>query len=423
MKVENLRLETNGDGAKAVATVRWEDCARPAQELYFGTTAEFAGSLSCNPDAFLVACIMPAMHFGEQRLSIEGDICPELRVGLWTAMHWMRLWWYEPARELVRIEAKTRTGPPSPRIPDRAGVFFSGGIDALATVRANRLSYPPEHPGSIKDGLLVRGLEVRDPGVFGHVWGAVSALAGHAGATLIPIDTNIRELGPVDDREFWGRFWLEEFMGACLSSVAHAFARRLTRASINSDYDVTNVIPLGSHPLVDPNYSSNDLAIRHEGITMSRFEKTRLVSGWGPALRHLRVCNRTELYQPGRLNCSNCEKCVRTMLALLALGVLDRAEAFPVREVSEELVMATVTLQPSTFPLYRELIAPLEATGRHDLVRAIRRKMAEHRRREARKARRRALIEPIVGFDERKLGGILRKVKRAVRPGKGICSA
>ena len=419
MKVENLRFEKDGGRVRVVATVIWEDCPRPAQELYFETIEGFADGISCNPHAFLVACIMPALHFDEERILVDGEICPELKGGLITAMNWMRLWWYEPTKKIVRIEAKTSSGYPRPRTPERAGFFFSGGIDALATLRANRIHYPLEHPGSIKDGLLVFGLEIREPRIFRYVLDSVSVLAEDANVILIPIFTNIRSLGPEDDMEFWGKFWLNEFMGATFSAIAHAFSKRLTVVSINSCHDIPNLIPYSSHPLINPNYSSSDLRIRHEGIALSRYEKTKLVAGWDLALQHLRVCNRTELYQPGMLNCGICEKCVRTMLAIAAIGMLEKTCAFPIRDVNEELVMTTVQLAANTFPLYRELIAPLEEVGRHDLVRAVERKIAIYHQNEKRMKLRKSFIEPIVEFDEKNLGGSLRKLKRLFNS-KGI---
>src|SRR4030042_6843041 len=112
MRIENLRLEKAGDRSRAVATILWEDCDRPVQEIYFETVEEFADSISCNPHAFLVACIMPALHFDEERILVDGEICPELKDGLITAMNWMRLWWYDPTKKIVRIEAKTSSGYP-----------------------------------------------------------------------------------------------------------------------------------------------------------------------------------------------------------------------------------------------------------------------------------------------------------------------
>ena len=61
------------------------------------------------------------------------------------------------------------------------------------------------------------------------------------------------------------------------------------------------------------------------------------------------------------------------MTALLALGVLDKTSAFPEIDVSEELLLAKAYIKdpPYSESSYRELIAPLAARGRHDLVRVI----------------------------------------------------
>lgn len=66
MKIENLKSEKNADLARVAATITWENCDRPTQEIYFETTEAFAQDLTCNPHAFLVACIMPAMRHGEK---------------------------------------------------------------------------------------------------------------------------------------------------------------------------------------------------------------------------------------------------------------------------------------------------------------------------------------------------------------------
>ncbi len=102
MKIENLHSEKTLNGTRVSATVTWEDCERPSYELYFETEKEFAESLSCNPHAFLVDCIVPAMHYGEKRIYIHAEICLELRQRLITAMSWLRHWYYERSRELVR---------------------------------------------------------------------------------------------------------------------------------------------------------------------------------------------------------------------------------------------------------------------------------------------------------------------------------
>ena len=71
VKIENIRSEKKANGAEVAATVTWEDCSRPPQEVYFETDETFADSLSCNPHAFLVGCIIPAMHYGEERIFMD----------------------------------------------------------------------------------------------------------------------------------------------------------------------------------------------------------------------------------------------------------------------------------------------------------------------------------------------------------------
>jgi hypothetical protein len=413
MRVENLRLEKIDTRARATATVVWEDCDRATHDVYFETEAEFARGLSCNPNAFLVACAIPAMRFGEKRISIEAEICPELHNGLITAVNILRHWypWYDQKSALIKIEAKASHYLPSLNKTKRAGFLFSGGVDSLATLRDNRLNYSQEHPGFIRDGVLVCGLEVRDPDSFEFVLDSVRVLAEDAGVTLIPVHTNVIELGPENFHDFWGDFWINEYMGAVFAAIGHALSNRLMVLSINSCHDVPNLMPYGSHPLLNPNYSSSELRIRHQGIALSRFAKTRLISDWDVALQHLRVCNHFKSYQKGILNCGKCEKCVRTMLALLASRSLEKASAFPTREVTAELIGAAVQLAPNTIPLYIELIPPLKEIGRSDLVHAIERKMVDLHKSQKREKWRSRTIEPVKEFDRKYLNCNIRKLK------------
>lgn len=422
MKIENLRSGKRNNRERISATVIWEDCDRVPIEVFFETEEHFAEDISCDPHAFLVACLLPAMRYGEKRVSIDAEICPELHDGLITVMSWMRHWydWYGPDYELVKIEARRKRRATLCAGNPRAGILFSGGIDSLATLRANRLNYPEKHPGFIRDGILVYGLEVDEPADFEHVLDSLSVLAEKIGVTLIPVYTNIRSLGPQDDTAFWRTFWIPEYMAAPFAAIGHALSRRLTSLSINSGFDISGIMPggrhepHGSHPLIDPNYSSINLRIRHEGITLSRLEKTKLVAGWDIALQHLRVCNRSQHYIHEMLNCGKCEKCIRTMLALEALGALEKTTAFPVRVITPEMVEATRPLAPNTFQNYEELLQPLAERGRHDLCLAIRRKLDYYHDPEWKKTLKQKTIRSISRFDKKYLNGNLRKLKRLV---------
>lgn len=388
MKIENLRTENNANRTRVVATVIWEERDRAPQDLYFETTKEFAQDISCNPNAFLAACVLPAMRYGEKRIAINAPICPELKDGITTVMRCLIQWHggkrKEPSppskggacalRQLIPIEAPLQSRVSS--IPTRAGCLFSGGIDSLAMVRNNRLNFPLEHPRSFKDGILVYGVlnkeddDTQDPS-FKYIIDAVSAIADDANLNLIPIYTNayayIRDL----DLDF--QFWKLEFHGSFLAAVAHTLTNRLTTVSIaSSSYNLAKINPWGSHPLLDSCFSSTDLQIRHENAALSRLAKTQLVAEWDTALKNLRVCNEKSSYLEGNYNCGKCEKCLRTMVAFMALGVLEEIPTFKEKNVSKNLLLKAAYIgDPYEEACYRELIAPLEQIHRHDLADAV----------------------------------------------------
>ena len=398
MKIENLRTEQQGSSVRSVATLIWENRDRPSQDIYFETTEEFAGDLTSNPHAFLIAGIIPAMRYGEARIAIDKEICPQLREGLITNMNWLSHWFGE-GRHPIPIEAPVQSQPLNISTSKRAGLFFSGGVDSLAALRNNRLNFPQEHPSSIKDGLLVYGLlkgEDEFNPAFKRVIGAVSEIARDADLTLIPINTNIythlRDL----DRDF--RFWRYEYQGAALSAIAHAFSRRLTKVSIAATYDLPNLDVWGSHPLLDSNFSSSNLQIQHENIALSRLGKTKLIADWDLGLKNLRVCNNSQIYESDLLNCGKCEKCVRTMTALIALNLLQQTDAFPASDITESHLVAKARIGDSyEASCYRELILPLSARGRYDLVRGIQTVIAR--------------------YQEKDFKGIIKKIDRTLLKG------
>lgn len=379
MQIENLHSEIKENKATVVATVIWEDCDRPTREIYFATSEEFVQDIDCNPHAFLTACILPAMRHGEKRVAIDADICPELRKGLLTAMDIIRTWYeYDDDHQPVQIEARTKYVP-NTRLPQRAGSFLSGGLDSLATLRGNRLDFSLEHPASIKDGLIVYGFDIggyeqeqrenasNSQEAFQRTLTILSRIAQDSEVTLIPVYTNIKYLD--DDLHFW----MYEFHGAALAAVAHAFAKRLTRVYIASSHDTRTLVPWGSHPVLDSNYSSANLRIQNDGIRLlSRWEKMKILADWDVVLQNLRVCTHNI---SGLLNCGQCEKCIRTMMALVAIGNLKGASAFPVDDVSPELFMQLEKISDATD--YTDLLDALRVQGRLDLIEAIEKKIPQ----------------------------------------------
>lgn len=372
MRIENFKKTVNTEKARISATVIWENCDRPSQEVFFETTAEFADDLYLNPNSWLLCCTLAAMRYGEKRIALDKPISPEIKDGLINSMKCL-IAWHGGERQVIPIEAPLDTEVSFTYKKPRAAGLFSGGIDALAMVRDNHLNFPEGHSRRIQDGILVYGVlqgeNDYDPS-FQNVINAVNTMAEDAGLQLIQVYTNayahFRDL----DADF--SFWRFEYHGSFLAAIAHAFAPRFSVASIASTYDLPNLEPWGSHPLLDPLYSTTDLQIRHENAALSRLEKTKLVGEWDVALKNLRVCNEKESYSQGNYNCGNCEKCVRTMTAFLALGLLDHIPTFKEHDVTKEKLIKTCYLSDNYEEnCYRELIDPLEMMGRHDLVEGI----------------------------------------------------
>jgi hypothetical protein len=375
MRIENLRTESHGQLARQVATVSWEDCDRPARDIFFETDQLIAQDWTPEPHAFLTACIIPAMRHGEQRLKIDAPVAPELRNGLLTNMTYLRQWYGQP-RRVVQIETAGTARAPRWPVSPRTASFLSGGIDSLATLRANRLDYACHHPYSIQDCLIVHGFDIggrevagQESAYFDRAIEALTAIAQDAQVELIPVSTNIRHL---DDDV---KFWMYEFHGAALAAVAHALSRRLSRIYIASSMCVWDLEPWGSHPALDSNYSSGDLSIQHDGLLLSRLDKVRLIADWDIAVRHLRVCTMNPMNE---LNCGQCEKCLRTLLELVAVGPLPPDILFPIHEVSREQIL-TMPLEEG-FPAswYQELLEPLATHGRPDLAEAVQAKLSEY---------------------------------------------
>jgi hypothetical protein len=156
MKIQNIRQEKSDSRSRVSATVIWEDCERPEEEVFFETDEAFADSLSGSPHAFLIVCAIPASHYREKRVYIDAEICSELRQGLTVALAWLR-YWFGTHHEPISIES-SKSGIAAGATEPRAACFLSGGVDSLALLRANQVNFPNDHPLSIKDALVVYGL-------------------------------------------------------------------------------------------------------------------------------------------------------------------------------------------------------------------------------------------------------------------------
>ncbi len=384
MRIRDVVLESSVGRATLGARLTWEDLDLPEYQVWYETETERANGYRLNPAALVVGTFLRAMCLRERRLLFEGTLSPRLREGLSTAMlHFCRWYGFRP----IAIEASDRCDPGFPPPIPRTASFLSGGVDSLATLAINRRDYPAAHPASIRTVLFVKGLEGKANAAL--VERTLQRFAAEAGLELLSVSTNLIGL---DRRQ---PYQTKIYAGSFFASAAHLFSGRLTTAIISSSHHVLELEPWGTHPLVDPSYSSDELAIRHEGGTLWRHEKVALVAGWDEALRVLRPCWNPDV-PADALNCGRCEKCLRTMCALLACGKREDCPVFPT-EVTRTLISdlrvqplhydgadrdhwmreVCLTLSLDSLRHWEPLLEPLRSKGRRDLAVAIQAKLRD----------------------------------------------
>jgi hypothetical protein len=169
----------------------------------------------------------------------------------------------------------------------------------------------------------VHGFDVAldDTGRRGEISRSLGAVAVASGLQLIEVATDLRA-HPRFDAISW-----EHTHGAALVAVALLAADAIEVLAIPPSYSDDRLIPWGSHPDLDRNWSvPGVLNVEHGDSSLHRRERTAAIAHHPLVHEHLRVCweHRTD-----EVNCGRCEKCLRTMATLASIGVLERCRTFP----------------------------------------------------------------------------------------------
>jgi hypothetical protein len=233
---------------------------------------------------------------------------------------------------------------------------------------------------------------------------AVAKIASTSGLRLISAWASRGELG--ENEDFFERCSHSGHLGA----VAHLFSPILDSVTIAPGYDFTQLVPWGSHPLLDMNYASSAMAIHQPGWGRSREQRVAEVARWKETLSNLIVCTQGPL-EPGILNCGRCEKCVRTMVALLLAGALPEATSFPVREVDAASIQRLAIPRRELIVFWTSFPEALRRLGRDDLAPAVEDLVARARN-EARWFEDRGLKGALRRFDRKHFGGRLIEARR-----------
>ncbi len=399
MRLELTEAPSSDHLRQVSGLVGWEAVDRTPQHVY--VSADTDRGLADNADWLLVAALIGAQREQEPRLLVDAPVSASLVAHLRSAQGVLQSWHGErPVPiEAPKLEEASLGG-------DRAtGMFLSGGVDSLSSLLTYVDQIPRGGRDALRYGVNIDLSDEADPRELRPkhrtALDAIRPIADAADLHLLPVVTNLRELGPSRND---AQDWMFRAHGATYAAVAHVLSPLVSRMLIASSYDYPNLVPWGSHPLLDPLYGSSDMAIEHHNAHLSRYAKVLRIRelGGSEAFTSLVVCSFAQRRSADQLpNCGRCEKCLRTLTALIAAGVDGRfLTTFEERTVSVDLIRGLGRfIDRYQFVAWGELVEPLAAAGRGDLSKAV-----------AAKVRSNAFFE----FDRKWLGGVAWRTKAAV---------
>jgi hypothetical protein len=297
--------------------------------------------LSGNIETYIACGILPCMRAGAGQLFAEGEVSLRFVSALSKIQDIYCMW----DSSLHRTEIKSvMPALPTSSTESRVGTFFSGGVDSFYTFL--------KHQDEITDLIFVHGLDIRlnNTSLREKSSKKIHEIASKFGKNVVEIETNIREL--LDPYVDWGNFG----HGAVLAAIGHLLFPAFHRIYITASHTYADLFPWGSHPVLDPLWSSESLEFCHDGCEATRVEKVSLISRYDIALQSLRVCwsNPNSSY-----NCGRCEKCLRTMINLKVNNALSRCTTFD-EELDIKLVWKMIVSDDSTRAFVRENLDALE---------------------------------------------------------------
>ena len=342
------------------------------RDIFFESEAP----LHQSDDAILAASLLARMKTGRhfpRPLHLDPLLASRLDTIQSLAKNWFT--------EITPTEIDVREEPPKDRPEDPGiGVFFTGGVDSFYTLIENL--------ETITHLVYVHGFDIKleDTALFRRVKDQIEDIGASLGIQTIFVSTNLRD--HLDQYLNWGG----EAHGAALAAVGHLLRSTLEKIYIPASFHVESLFPWGSHPDLDPLWSSRAVAFIHHGADARRTEKMGRIAGNPVVRKRLRVCYTNPR---GKYNCCRCEKCVRTMLAAEALGELNNMTTFPRKLTKEAVKRIHLTSQASRTFAVENLSLLEERSGRQDLIGALKeiidRPEAENARYRAKLARRRRI--------------------------------
>lgn len=340
MIVDDFRRSVESGLYEISARVRPQSGDPEPFRLFYRFPEQYAppGELDASP--FLPPALIWCLRHSES-LTLDGPVSPRLLGELDEITGVYRSFFPSAIKGSIPVQAE-------PQEPSRGRELtvslFTRGVDSwfalLTALEDPKLQPPITHavyaPGFNSQGWSPELRDVKER--------ATERAAASVGLELIRFESNI-------NRHF-GR-----------GVFAIALSLGCKTALIPSGHMRGEIERGGTHPALDPHFSTERTEVLHYGDA-SRLQKVERLARSQSALDTLRVC-RYDRVESDR-NCGHCEKCVRTMLELHAVGALERCPAF-----DEPLTLANVAAIRDLKTLRHSWIEVLHALGDGDFDRQL----------------------------------------------------
>jgi lipid II:glycine glycyltransferase (peptidoglycan interpeptide bridge formation enzyme) len=343
--------EREADGVSTAITLAGQALGDREYPVWFETSEDVGGEA----DFLLPLTLLPAMVTGS-RLKLPGKISSRL---LSTApkiqdvfCRWDEKFQFPP--QYVPVDAEVRRSRTTERASGVA-CFFSGGVDSFYTLLKNQ--------DEVTHLIFVHGFDITltNRSLRKRASHAVREVARELGKSLIEVSTNLRSFS--DPLVSW-----EQQHGAGLASVGLLFQHLFRKVLIPSTFTYDELLPWGSHPLLDPLWSTDLTEFEHDGCEATRIDKVAYISRNETAMKWLRVCwaNPDLAY-----NCGSCGKCLMAIVALRTTGSLERCKTLP-HTIELKAIPNLDRLNEDDAIVARQNIKALERLGTDpDLTRAL----------------------------------------------------
>ncbi len=311
MKLLNIRVEREGEWIRVVAELE-----NGTVQPYLAFPRELDSFIAGTADAFVPMLLVPCLEKGEP-LEIVPPISQQLASRVPRIMDVLLSLFPNFRRINVQLNVRKEPGHPSGAA---VASLFSGGVDSFYTLLKG---FAPGADPDLRPTHLffMRGLEqpLDQSSGADATLDIVRGIAQQTGIGLLWGETNVRLL--------FGLNYELYYHASALIGSALALSRGMKRLLVPSTFAYGQLIPWGSHPLLDELWSIESMEVIHHGAEARRVDKiSMLARDHRSVFRHLRVCLKN---QAGPGNCGRCQKCARTMMALEVVGALAGAPTFP----------------------------------------------------------------------------------------------